>query len=146
MMSPQRDTNQSRQAEPSLAESAREKAIDAYDSARDNARAAGRKIQGGVAEAPLLALAGGLAAGAILAALFPATRKEKELLGPVADRIKDQAGVAAEAAKTAGQQRLSELGLTREAGSETLRSIVEGAGDAAKVSAQAAVSKIKGEA
>ena len=46
---------------------------------------------------------------------------------------------AAEAAKEAGTSRLAELGLTREKGAETLRSIFEGASDAAKVSAQAAV-------
>lgn len=144
-MNPQRN-NQNRKPEPSLVESARERAIDAYDSARDSARAAGRKVEGGISDAPLLALAGGLAAGAIIAALFPATRREKELLGPVAGRIKDQAGAAASAAREAGQQRLGELGLTREAGTDTLRSILEGAGDAAKASAQAAVSKIRGEA
>ena len=43
-------------------------------------------------------------------------------------------------AKDAGTSRLAELGLTREKGAETLRSIFEGASDAAKVSAQAALS------
>ena len=93
-------------------QSPRERAIDAYDSAR-------RKATGGIDEAPLLALAGGLAAGAVLAALLPASRKERELLGPVADRIKDKAGDAVSAAKEAGQARLDELGLTRDKGSET---------------------------
>lgn len=119
-------------------QSPRERAIDAYDSAR-------RKATGGIDEAPLLALAGGLAAGAVLAALLPASRKERELLGPVADRIKDKAGDAVSAAKEAGQARLDELGLTRDKGSETLRTIFEGAGDAAKVSAEAAVTRLRGE-
>jgi hypothetical protein len=116
----------------------RTRAIAAYDSAR-------RKAGGGIDEAPLLALAGGLAAGAVLAALIPASRKERELLGPVAGRIKDRAGDAVNAAKDAGQARLDELGLTRDKGSETLRSILEGAGDAAKVSAEAAVSTLRGQ-
>jgi hypothetical protein len=115
----------------------RERAIDAYDSAR-------RKAAGGLDEAPLLALAGGIAVGAVLAALIPATRKERELLGPVADRIKDKANDAVSAAKDAGQARLDELGLTRDKGTETLRSVFEGAGDAAKASAEAAVSAIRG--
>jgi hypothetical protein len=92
----------------------------------------------------LLALAGGLAAGAVLAALLPTSRKEREMLGPVADRIKSSAGDAVSAAKDAGQARLDELGLTRDKGTDTLRSIVEGAGDAFKASAEAAVASIRG--
>ena len=144
-MSPQRDTNQTRRTDRSLTETARQRAIGAYDSARDSARAAGRRVGDGFDDAPLLALAGGLAAGAVLASLLPVSRKEKEYLGPVAGRIKDQAGAAASAARQAGEQRLTELGLTREAGQDTLRSIFEGAGDAAKAGAQAAVSNLRGE-
>ena len=116
----------------------RTRAIANYDSAR-------RKAGGGIDESPLLALAGGIAAGAVLAALIPASRKERELLGPVAGRIKDRAGDAVSAAKDAGQARLDELGLTRDKGTETLRSILEGAGDAAKASAEAAVSTLRGD-
>lgn len=116
----------------------RERAIEAYDSAR-------RRASGGIDDAPLLALAGGLAAGAALAALIPASRKERELLGPIADRIKDKATDAVDAAKEAGQARLDELGLTREAGSEQVRKIVEGLGDVAKVSAEAGVAAVRGE-
>jgi hypothetical protein len=118
--------------------SPRGRAIESYDRAR-------RKATGGIEDAPLLALAGGLAAGAALAALIPASRKERELLGPVAGRIKDKAGDAVSAAKEAGQARLDELGLTRDKGTEALRSILEGAGDAAKVSAEAAVSRLRGQ-
>lgn len=116
----------------------RTRAISAYDNARS-------KASGSLDEAPLLALAGGLAAGAVLAALIPASRKEQELLGPVAGRIKDKAGEAVTAAKDAGQARLDELGLTRDKGTETLRSILEGAGDAARASADAAVARIRSQ-
>lgn len=126
----------SRQQNREGSQTPRERAIDAYDNARNSAA-------GGIEEAPLLALAGGLAAGAVLAALIPASRKERELLGPVAGRIKDRAGEAIDAAKEAGQARLDELGLTRDKGTETLRSIVESAGDAAKASAEAAVATLK---
>lgn len=124
-----------RQADQS---SARERAIEAYDSARD-------RVTTGIEQAPLLVLAGGLAAGALVAALLPASRRERELLGPVADRIKDTAGVAASAAREAGQQRLGELGLTREAGTDTLKTIIEGVGDAAKASAEAGVAAVRGQ-
>jgi hypothetical protein len=91
-------------------------------------------------EAPLIALAGGLAAGALLAALLPRTESEKRALRPVGERLTGTAKAAASAAKEAGQSRLAELGLTPEKGRETLRSLFEGAGDAAKTSAQAALS------
>lgn len=114
----------------------RTRAVEAYDNAR-------RKATGGIEEAPLLALAGGLAAGAVLASLLPISRKEQELLGPVAGNLKDRASDAVEAAREAGQARLDELGLTPDKGTETLRSILEGAGDAAKASAEAAVSALR---
>ena len=90
-------------------------------------------------EAPLLALAGGLAAGALLAALLPRTDAERRALRPVGDKLSGAAKSAASAAKEAGTSRLAELGLTPEKGRETLRSIFQGAGDAAKSSAQAAL-------
>jgi hypothetical protein len=90
-------------------------------------------------EAPLIALAGGLAAGALIAALLPRTETERRALQPIGDKLTGTAKAAASAAKDAGRSRLAELGLTPEKGRETLRSIFEGAGDAAKTSAQAAL-------
>ena len=56
---------------------AREKAIEAYDSARDSVTNAGRKAGDGIDQAPLVALAGGLAVGALLAVLLPAAWLEE---------------------------------------------------------------------
>lgn len=119
--------------------SARQRAIDTYGSARDRVSGAGRRAGEGIDEAPLIALAGGLAAGALIAALLPRTNAETRAIRPYADRVRGTARDAAERAKEAGSSRLSELGLTREKGAETLRSILEGAGEAMKSSAQAAV-------
>ena len=121
-------------------ESLRQRAIEAYDGARDSVAGAGRRATNNIDEAPLIALAAGVAAGALLAALLPRTTSETRLLKPTTDRITDTAKAAAAAAKEAGTSRLAELGLTPEKGRETLRSIFEGAGDAAKTSAQAALS------
>ncbi len=126
-------------------DSARERAITAYDSARDGAAAAGRKASNQLGEAPLIVLAGGIAAGAILAALLPTSRRERELLTPVTDSLKEKAAAAVSAAKDAGQARLDELGLTRDAGGETVRKIVDGATDALKASAKAGAAKVRGE-
>jgi hypothetical protein len=115
----------------------RSRAVEAYDNAR-------RRASGGIEDAPLLVLAGGVAAGAILASLIPVSRREREVLGPVAGRIRDRATDAVEAAREAGQSRLDELGLTRDKGTDTLRSIVEGAGDAFKASAEAGLASFRG--
>jgi hypothetical protein len=122
---------------------ARQRAIEAYGGARDRVTGAGRRASDAFDEAPLIALAGGLAAGALIAALLPRTRTESALLRPVADKVKDGARAAAQAAKDAGQTRLDELGLTPDKGAETIRSILQGAGEAARASAQAALGAVR---
>lgn len=122
-----------------LRDNARQRAIGAYDGARQSVASAGRKVSGNIEEAPLIALAGGIAAGALLAALLPRTETETRALRPIGNRIKGSAGAAATAAREAGAARLSELGLTRDKGGEALRSIFQGAAEAAKTSAQAAL-------
>ena len=119
--------------------SIRSRAIEAYDDARDGVAGAGRRANEGIDEAPLIAIAAGLAAGALLAAILPRTKSETRLLRPTTDRLTGTARAAAAAAKEAGTSRLAELGLTREKGAETLRSIFDGAGDAARTSANAAI-------
>jgi hypothetical protein len=112
--------------------SARQRAIEAYESA-------GRRTADTLGEAPLIALAGGLAAGALIAALLPRTSAEARLVRPTARRVRESASAAYRAAKDTGSERLNELGLSREKGEETIRSLFEGATDAAKASAQAAL-------
>lgn len=124
---------------------ARQRAIEAYDSARNRVSEAGDKAADTLAQAPFLALAGGLAAGAVLAALLPKSKTEQRLLGPVGERLSGTAKAAAEAAREAGTARLEELGLTRDAGVDTIKSILKGAGDAARTSAQAAVGTVRGK-
>jgi hypothetical protein len=119
---------------------ARQRAIDTFGSARDSVSDARQRAADRLDETPFIAIAGGIAAGALIAALLPKTQAESKALRPVGKRITESAKTAAAAAKDAGTSRLAELGLTTERGSETLRSIFEGASDAAKTSAQAALS------
>ena len=123
--------------------SPRQRAIEAYDSARDKVSEAGQKAGDTLSKAPLIALAGGLAAGALLAALLPKSKAEQKVLGPVGERLTGTAKAAADAAREAGTQRLEELGLTRDAGVDTIKSILKGAGDAARSSAQAAIGTVR---
>jgi hypothetical protein len=132
-----------RNDQPQQSRGARQRAIEAYDGARDRVSGAGRKAGDALTEAPLIALAGGLAAGALIAALLPKTKAEQKLLKPVGDRLTGTARAAVDAAREAGTQRLEELGLTRDAGVDTVKSILKGAGDAARTSAQAALGTVR---
>lgn len=123
----------------------RQKAVEAYDGARESVSRAGRRASDGIDEAPLIALAGGLAVGALIASLLPKTRTEEDLLRPVSQKLTNNAKTAAEAAREAGKSRLRELGLTPEAGRDTLRSVVDGVGDAARTSAKAAAGAVRNE-
>lgn len=118
--------------------SPRQRAIAAYESAR------GRTVDT-LAEAPLIALAGGLAAGALIAALLPRSDTEARLIGPTARRVKDSARSAIDAARTTGTQRLDELGISREKGEETIRNLLEGLTDAARASGKAAVDAVRNQ-
>jgi hypothetical protein len=112
--------------------SARQRAIEAYDSARE-------KAVDTLGEAPLIALAGGIAAGALIAALLPRTRTETQLVRPSARRIRQSASAAYRAAKDTGSERLEELGLTREKGEQTIHSLFQSITDAARASGKAAL-------
>ncbi|MGE5562199.1 MAG: hypothetical protein ACM3ZV_02700 [Bacillota bacterium] len=109
---------------------ARQRAIEAYESARETAADT-------LGQAPLLALAGGLAAGALIAALLPRTEAETRLVRPTAKRVKTTAQAAFQAARDTGTQRLDEIGLNRQKGEETIRSLLDGLTDAARASAKA---------
>src|SRR3954463_8519271 len=116
--------------------SPRQRAIEAYSGARDRAVDT-------LGEAPLIALAGGLAAGALIAALLPRTEAETKLVRPTARRVKDSARAALDAARDTGKQRLDELGLSREKGEETIRNLLDGLTDAGRASANAAVDAVR---
>ena len=114
----------------------RQRAIDAYGKARDRASDT-------LNEAPLIALAGGIAAGALIAALLPRTRTEERFVRPVANRARDAARQATQAAKDAGRSRLDELGLTTDRGGDVVRQIIDGAREAVRASAEAAVGTVR---
>jgi hypothetical protein len=112
--------------------SPRQRAIETYEDAKDRAVDT-------ISEAPLVALAGGIAAGALIAALLPRTKAETEAVRPTARRVKDSASAAYKAARETSKQRFEELGFTREKGEAQLRNFLEGLKDTAKASADAAL-------
>jgi hypothetical protein len=116
--------------------SPRQRAIEAYEGAR------GRAVDT-LGEAPLIALAGGIAAGALIAALLPRTRTEARLIRPTAKRVKDSARAAYDAARSTSKERFEDLGFTRQKGEQTLNSFLDGLKDTAKASADAALDAVR---
>ena len=116
--------------------SPRQRAIEAYDSARGRAADT-------LGEAPLIALAGGIAAGALIAALLPRTQAESRLIRPTARRVKDSARAAFDAARDTGKQHLDDLGYTRAKGEESFQNFLQGLKDTARASADAAFEAVR---
>ena len=134
------DTNRvADQTDNGLVQNIRQQAIEAYDSAREGTSDATRRAGDAVGEAPLIALGAGIAVGALLAALIPTSRRERDLLRPYGNRVTGAARDAADAARKAGSEKLRELGLTPDA-------VAEKASEAAKVSAKAAADRFRDEA
>jgi hypothetical protein len=122
---------------------ARQRAVDAYDRARSNVAEAGRTAADTLSEAPLIALAGGIAAGALIAALLPRTEAEDRWVRPTARRVRKSASAALDAARTTGTQRLDEVGLSRDKGEKTIRSLLDRVADVARATAKAATDAAK---
>ena len=87
---------------------------------------------------PLGILVGGLALGAIVGAIIPRSQREKELLAPIGKRVNATAAAAITAAKEAGRAELGELGLSRSAAKDQVRSVFEGLSKAAATAGSAA--------
>ncbi len=130
-------------------ESARERTAAAYAAARERAGSAyenaGRRAGRGIDSNPVAAVFGGLALGAIVAALLPRTRQEDEYLGTAGRRLNDSAREAARAAREAGRGQLDELGLTKDGLRSKLDDFTGRAVDAVKSSAGAAAGAARGK-
>jgi ElaB/YqjD/DUF883 family membrane-anchored ribosome-binding protein len=124
-------------------ETARDRASEAYEAARAKASEASHATAQTVEEQPLVALIGGLALGALVAAVLPRTQRETEVLGAVGSKITNAAKTAAFAARDAGKERLDELGLTPEKARDTVRQLVSDAASAATSAGTAAASAVR---
>ena len=111
----------------------------AKDKASDAVKLTADKVEGH----PLIALAGGLTLGAIIAALLPKTAQENDLMGGVGTKIRDTAGKAATAARDAGKDQLDTLGLTPHAAKDQFRDIVKKIGQALSSASSAASDTIR---
>lgn len=123
---------------------ARERTSSAYETARQSASKAREKTAQGVDTFPEGAIIGGLALGALIAAVLPKSQRESEMFGTVGKRLTDTAKQAAQAAKEAGRSHLEEAGLSPDTARQKLSDIASTAGQAARTSASAAAQAVKG--
>lgn len=103
---------------------ARERTSTAYGSARETASRARSRAADGIDSNPVAALIGGLAIGAIAAAVLPKTRKEAELLGDYGRKLNGKVKEGLSSAREGGVAKLNELGL--ETAKEKLQSWTSG--------------------
>ena len=122
---------------------AREKASNAYATAREKAQTAGQSAAEGVGAHPITTVIGGLAIGAVLGALLPRTEPEAKAFGAMGQRLRSAADEAIEAAKGAGRDKLDELGLSPAHASDTVKSLLDGAIAAAGSAGAAALESAK---
>ena len=90
-------------------QTARERTYSAYEAARDRAADVTRQASEQISVYPVGAVIGGLAVGALLGFLLPASRREQELLGATGRRITDAARDAAQRGIDAGKEQIDEI-------------------------------------
>ncbi|CAM3219053.1 hypothetical protein SPAN111604_11110 [Sphingomonas antarctica] len=113
-----------RAAAQTAVDRARDTATDVVERARTAANDAVETAAHAVDNAPLSALAGAIAVGAVAAALIPATAREISALGPLGNRLRGALDDAFAAAKTAGVEQLTTKGITQTALSSGLGTVV----------------------
>jgi ElaB/YqjD/DUF883 family membrane-anchored ribosome-binding protein len=90
-------------------QAARDRAGKAYESARDRVSRSTDWSTENLSNNPVGAILGGFALGAILAAVIPATRREREALGGVGHKLTDAAREAARSATDAAKEQIDEI-------------------------------------
>jgi len=90
-------------------QTARDRTYSAYETARERAADVTRQTADQIAVYPVAAVVGGLAIGALLGFLLPATRREADLLGTTGRKITDAARDAAQRGYEAGKEQIDEL-------------------------------------
>lgn len=146
--------NKAKQKTAQISKSARNKARNAVDAGKS---AAGKTIETSkrisktaknkgsetIEASPLAIVAGGVAIGAIVAALLPRTERENKVLGGTGRTINKTAKAAAKAAKTAGAARMAEVGLNSETLRGQAKDIIQKSIDTAKTASKAAKDTVK---
>jgi ElaB/YqjD/DUF883 family membrane-anchored ribosome-binding protein len=124
-------------------DTAREKGAAAYDSARTQAAKGREKAAQELEQNPLAAIAGGLALGALVAALLPRGKREAELLSGVGERINETSRRVAGAARDSARETIDSYGLNADNAIEKVSSLLDSATKAASTIGTAARGALK---
>ncbi|MGK6321489.1 hypothetical protein ACMGDM_00230 [Sphingomonas sp. DT-51] len=128
-------------------DTARDKASHAYESARHRASDAAHATAETIEANPLGLVVGGLALGALVAAVIPRSQREKDLLAPVGRKVSAAALAAVAAAKEAGRGEIEQLGLTpngaRDQAKSLFQGVVKAAANAGAAAARAGKEQVK---
>ena len=127
----------------SAANRAKQQAEKAATSTKAGAKKAAAKTTEGVDKNPLAAIAGGLAIGAIVAALIPRTARENSLVGNVGSKVRSTAAKAAKNATATAKEQLDSLGVNADAAKDQLRDLVSKISEAASSAGSAAADTIR---
>jgi ElaB/YqjD/DUF883 family membrane-anchored ribosome-binding protein len=126
-----------------VAAKAREKAEAARVAAREKAKIASSRTKSGIENNPIVALAGGLAIGAIAAFLLPRTEREDRVAGTIGKKVRETASTAAKAAQSTGKDQLDAMGLNADAARDQVKDLFGKLAKAATSAASAAGESIK---
>ncbi|MBV9931425.1 MAG: hypothetical protein JO013_10840 [Alphaproteobacteria bacterium] len=99
-----------RQSAADAYQAARERTSAAYSAARERAGSVGRTTAESIDTAPMIAVAGGLALGALVGALLPRSAREEDLLRPLGQRLNDTARQAVDKARSSARDQIGDLG------------------------------------
>lgn len=118
--------------------SAKTKATHGVKSSKQMATKAAEKSADTIDKNPIAIVLGGLALGAIVGALLPKTQQEQKLFGSTGRRLNIKAKEIADAAKSAGKDKIDSLGINSETARNQFRDLVGKATEAVKAAGQAA--------
>lgn len=122
---------------------ARARSAEAMTSTKASARAAADKAATGIEHNPLIALVGGLAVGAIAAALLPRTKQEDKAVGNIGSKVRETASSAMKNARDTGKEQLDALGVNSGAAKDQMRELFDKISSAATSAASAASESLK---
>ncbi|WP_380879162.1 hypothetical protein ACFB49_20710 [Sphingomonas sp. DBB INV C78] len=124
-------------------EATRVAASEALQTARGKAAEAKSATAEGIENNPVTALVAGIAVGAVIGALLPRSEREKAALAPIGGKLNEAAHTAIAAAKAAGQEKLDELGINKDAASKQVSKLMQAVTKTAGAAGTAAVGTVK---
>lgn len=126
-------------------DSAKSAVSDAVDTTREKTREFAQQTVHAAEANPLAVVAGGLALGALVGAVVPRSQKERDLLAPVGKRLGATAVAAVAAARESGKSEFQNIGLTKGAAKDQVKTLLQNVAGAAATAGKAAASAGKKE-